>query len=444
MKPILFFLLLPVFCFGQYLIPSTPYIISSGPSEGYERPRLVITANNSPFVIWSKPSTPKAIKARKWNGTDFDSAFDLVNADLMPTGFIGPEITTKGDTVYLIFESLLHNNHVIYLKRSFDGGLTFSDTIRVSDNSNTHKFSMPNISVREDGNPIVSYMQCLPNWTDWKQVVKTSFNFGMSFSPSTDVSALASGEPCDCCQSTLVTTGSNVYLLFRNDDSNIRNTYIAKSTDDGLTFTATQDLDDINWVLNACPTSSPVGAVIGDSIMVVRRNGGSGINELYKSNVSTDNLQKSYFIQVESAGSSLQDKAEIATDLNNFVTVWEENRNGNMECFYSVIGSDGKGLYNGLISDTITFGHKMEPDITYGGPYAGTFSVVYSAANAQQVHFVYSPLMYVTAIDESSDSNDKKLLKSVDLLGKTVIPESNKPFFNIYNDGSVERKIVVE
>ena len=115
-----------------------------------------------------------------------------------------------------------------------------------------------------------------------------------------------------------------------------------------------------------------------------------------------------------------------------------------MECFYSVIGSDGKGLYNGLISDTITFGHKMEPDITYGGPYAGTFSVVYSAANAQQVHFVYSPLMYVTAIDESSDSNDKKLLKSVDLLGKTVIPESNKPFFNIYNDGSVERKIVVE
>jgi len=437
-------LLLPIFSYGQYLNQSTPYILSSGPSEGYERPRVVITANNSPFVIWSKLSTPKAIKGRKWNGTDFDSTVDLVGHDLKPTGFIGPEITAKGDTVYLIFKSLLHSNHIIYLKRSFDGGLTFSDTIRVSDNSNTHKFAMPNISVREDGNPVISYMECLPNWTDWKQVVKTSFNFGMSFSPATDVSALAPGEPCDCCQSTLVTNGNNVYLLFRNDDSNVRNTYIAQSTDDGLTFTATQDLDDIDWVLNACPTSSPVGAVIGDSVMVVRRNGGSGINELYKSNVNIYDLQKSYFTKVESAGSSLQDKAEIATDLNNFVTVWEENRNGTKECFYGVIGNDGKSLYNGIISDTAAFGHKIEPDITYGGPYLGNFSVVYSAANAQEVHFVYGPLMYVAAINEASDSNDKKLLKSVDLLGKTVIPESNKPFINIYNDGSVERKIVVE
>jgi hypothetical protein len=445
MKPLLFFLLLPVFSFGQYLNLSTPYILSSGSSEGYERPRVVITANNSPFVIWSKPSTPKAIKSRKWNGTDFDSTVVLVGNNLKPTGFIGPEIAAKGDTVFLIFESLLHNNHVIYLKRSFDGGLTFSDTIRVSDNSNTHKFAMPNISVREDGNPIISYMESLPNWTDWKQVVKTSFNFGMSFSPATDVSVLAPGEPCDCCQSTLVTNGNNVYLLFRNDDSNVRNTYIAKSTDNGLNFTATQDLDDINWVLNACPTSSPVGAVIGDSIMVVRRNGGSGVNELYKSNVNTDDLQKSYFTKVESSGSSLQDKAEIATNLNNFVTVWEDNRNGNKNCFYSVIASDGKSLYNGMISDTATFGHKTDPDITYGGPYSGNFSIVYTASTQHEVHFLYGPLIFVVAaINESSDSNDKKLLKTVNLLGKTVIPESNKPFINIYNDGSVERIIVVQ
>ena len=444
MKSFLFFCLLPIFSFSQCLSPSATYIISSGSDEGYERPRVVMTANNSPFVIWSKSSAPKAIKARKWNGTDFDIAFDLVNAGLMPTGFIGPEIAAKGDTVYLIFESLLHNNHVIYLKRSFDGGLTFSDTIRVSDNSNTHKFAMPNISVSEDGNPVVSYMECLPNWTDWKQMVKTSFDFGMSFSLAADVSALAPGEPCDCCQSTLVTNGGNVYLLFRNDDVNVRNSYIAKSNDDGLTFTDTEDLDDINWLLNACPTSSAVGAVLGDSIMVVRRNGGSGVNELYKSNVNKDDLQKSYFTQVESVGSSLQDKAEIATDLNNFIAVWEENRNGNKECFYSVIGGDGKSLCNGVISDTTTFGHKIAPDITYGGPYLETFSVVYSAANAKQVHFVYAPLMSVSAINEASDSNEKKLIKSVNLLGKNVIPENNMPFMNVYNDGTVERKIVLE
>ena len=445
MKNLILFLFFPFLTFGQQLQLNNPIIISSGSAEGYDRPRVVITANQSPFVIWSKATTPKAIRGRKWNGTAFGNAVDLVNADLMPTGFIGPEVAAKGDTVYLIFESLLHNNHVIYLKKSFDGGFTFSDTIRVSDNSNTHKFAMPNIGIREDGNPIISYMESTTSWTDWKQMVKTSFDFGTTFSAAVDVSALAPGEPCDCCQSTLVAKGDNVYLLFRNNDNNVRNTYIAKSADNGVTFISTHDLDDVNWVLNSCPTSSPVGAVLGDSIMVVRRNGSSGINELYKSNVNANDLQKSYFSKVEYTGSSLQDQPKIATDLNHFVSVWEENRNGVKECFYNVQASDGKSLHNSVLSDTITFGRKLEPDIAYGGPNtADVFSIVYTASTAHEVHFVYSSLMLVSAVHELEGMGDKKMLKSVDLLGKKVIPESNKPYINIYKDGSVERKIVVE
>jgi hypothetical protein len=449
MKNIILFLFFPFLTFGQQLQLNNPIIISSGSAEGYDRPRVVITANESPFVIWSKATTPKAIRGRKWNGTAFGNAVDLVNADLMPTGFIGPEVAAKGDTLYLIFESLLHSNHVIYLKRSFDGGLTFSDTIRVSDNSNTHKFAMPNIGIKQDGNPVISYMESTTSWTDWKQIVKTSFDFGTNFSTAVDVSALAPGEPCDCCQSTLVTKGNNdVFLLFRNDDSNVRNTYIAKSTDGGVTFTTTEDLDDVNWVLNSCPTSSPVGAVLGDSMMVIRRNGGSGINELYKSNVNTNNLQKNYFTQVQQTGSSLQDQPKIAGTWDYggvFVSVWEENRNGVKECFYNVQASDGESLHNAVLSDTITFGHKIEPDIAYGGPTAAAvFSIVYTASTAHEVHFVYSPLMFVSSVNELDGIVNKQLLKSVDLLGKKIVPERNKPYINIYKDGSVERKIIIE
>jgi hypothetical protein len=161
--------------------------------------------------------------------------------------------------------------------------------------------------------------------------------------------------------------------------------------------------------------------------------------------VNANDLQKSYFSKVEYTGSSLQDQPKITSDLNYFVSVWEENRNGNKECFYSVIGSDGKSLCNGILSDAITSGHKSEPDIAYGGPNAtDVFSVVYSASTAKEVHFLFSPLMHVNSINESYNFGDKKLLKSVSLLGKTVVPESNKPFINIYNDGSVERKIVME
>ena len=119
MKNLILFLFFPFLTFGQQLQLNNPIIISSGSAEGYDRPRVVITANESPFVIWSKATTPKAIRGRKWNGTAFGNAVDLVNADLMPAGFIGPEVVAKGDTLYLIFESSLHNNHVIYLKKSF-------------------------------------------------------------------------------------------------------------------------------------------------------------------------------------------------------------------------------------------------------------------------------------------------------------------------------------
>jgi len=444
MKQIIFFLLIPFFSLAQQLVPDNYIVISDGPTEGYDRPRVVVTANSSPFVIWSKLSSPKAIRAKKWNGTAFGNAVNVVTSDLMPTGFIGPEIAAKGDTVYLIFESLLHANHVIYLKKSFDGGLTFSDTIRVSGNSNTHKFAMPNVAVRADGNPVISYMECLPNWTDWKQTVRTSFDFGMTFSSAADVSTLAPGEPCDCCQATLVTNGNDdVFFLFRNDDNNVRNSYVAKSLDGGITFTATQDLDDVNWVLNSCPTSSPVGAVSGDSIMVIRRNGGSGVNELYKSNVNINDLQKNYFTQVESSGSSLQDQPKVATDLAHFVSVWEENRNGVKECFYNVMLSNGSSLYNGVISDTAVFGHKLKPDIACGSADGG-FSIVYSASTAKEVHFRFSPIMYGVGVTEDSNPQDKRLLKSVDLLGKTITPGSNKLFLNIYKDGTVERKIIIE
>ncbi len=446
MKNFLFLLYIPFFTFGQVqLTPQNYTVVSSGSSEGYDRPRVIVTANNYPFIIWSKLSSPKSIKAKKWNGTTFGNAVDVVGSDLMPTGFIGPEIAAKGDTVYLIFESLLHANHVIYLKKSFDGGLTFSDTIRVSENSNTHKFAMPNVAVCEDGNPVISYMECLPNWTDWKQTVRTSFDFGTTFSAAADVSSLAPGEPCDCCQSTMVTNGNNdVFLLFRNNDTNVRNSYIAKSNDGGLTFTSAQDLDDVNWVFNSCPTSSPVGAVNNDSIMVVRRNGGSGVNELYKSNVNMNDLQKSYFTQLDASNAPLQDKAEIASFKNSpnwSVVVWEENRNGVKECFYSIIDDNGANLNAGVVSDTSIFGHKIEPDITYVG--GDTFAITYTASTQHEVHFVFVELSDVVSINELNSPN-RKVVKTIDLLGRDVNPDINKPFINIYNDGRMERKLIIE
>ncbi|MBC8266886.1 MAG: prolyl oligopeptidase family serine peptidase [Flavobacteriales bacterium] len=49
----------------------------------------------------------------------------------------------------------------------------------------------------------------------------------------------------------------------------------------------------------------------------------------------------------------------------------------------------------------------------------------------------------ITAIDEMKNIN-KKLLKITDILGRETIPTKNTPLFYIYDDGTVEKKIIID
>ena len=81
---------------------------------------------------------------------------------------------------------------------------------------------------------------------------------------------------------------------FRNNNNNERNSYIAKSIDGGISFIATADMDDYNWMLNACPATTPRGVVVDDSLVVVKRSGATGNNEIVCSSVNMIDLNYSY------------------------------------------------------------------------------------------------------------------------------------------------------
>jgi len=435
---LIFLLTIPTFLFSQFTF--TPEIVISDNTTGYGRPRMAIIANDIPVIIWFKEGGNQSIKISRGNGDGtFSSPIDVVGSDLDPTGFIGPEIAAKGDTLYIAFICGVQNN-AIMLKKSFDGGLTFSDTIRVSPKDNNYKFAMPNVVVKEDGNPVVSYMKCLANYTNWEQMVTVSFNFGFSFPAEVDASAMAPGEPCDCCKSTIVTQGNNVFLLFRNDANNVRNMYISKSTDGGLTFNDYQDLDDLDWVINSCPTSSGNGVVNGDSIMVVRRNAGSGVHQLYVSNVNTGNLQKSYFKELDPIGTGLQDKAEIAGEENVYGMVWSDNRSGNNSCYFSYTTNGINNLSTTIeMSDSLANGHKTFPDIEYSN---GKFFFVYRYNTGHSIIYKELDISGINAIN-TPIVTDKNLVKTTDLLGRETKDIRNTPLFYIYEDGRVEKRIIL-
>ena len=60
---------------------------------------------------------------------------------------------------------------------------------------------------------------------------------------------------------------------------------------------------------------------------------------------------------------------------------------------------------------------------------------------AEYVFYTYS---LTTSNINTSNTNQKKLLDVTDILGKSIIPKYNMPLFYIYDDGTVEKKIIIE
>ena len=443
MKKTLYFLFLPIFCFSQNLTWTNYETISSG-IDGFGRPRICLTDNNNPFIIWTKDSSPKTINASKWNGNSFSSIYSILPNGLSPAGgWQGPEIASISDTIYIVFVSTSVVNNAIYLIRSFDGGINFSDTICVSDNSNINRYNLPNVTINNMGHPIVSYMEYELNWQDPKQIVKVSNDYGTTFGLPVNGSSISPGEPCDCCRSDIVVNNNDVYLLYRNNDNNIRDSYISHSTDGGQTFTSFIDIDFVSWNFPNCPSSTPRAIISGDSLVVARRSGAiNNVNEMYLTAVNSSDLQFVYNNKIDPIGFGLQDYPELAGNEDTIGIVWQDNRNGNLlDCHfsYSVLGSS-KLSGSIMMSDSNTLGTQSDPDIVYANK---TFHFVYINNSAHKIIYVNATIDQQTIINEPS--SEKKRLENIrNILGVATKPILNTLLFYIYDDGTVEKQIIIE
>lgn len=444
MKKLLIILfLIPFLSISQDLEWSDYQSISSG-SDGYGRPRICLTHNNNPFIIWTKDNSPKTINASKWDGNSFSSPYSILPNGLDPAGgWQAPEIASSSDTIYIVFVSTAITNNAIFLIRSFDGGLIFSDTIRVSDDSNLNRYNLPNVTINDLGQPIVTYMEYELNWHNPRQIVKTSNDYGTTFSAAVNGSNLSPGEPCDCCRADIVSSGNDIYLLYRNNDINIRDSYISYSNDGGLTFSSFVDIDFVSWLFPNCPSSTPRAIISGDSLIVARRSGAiNNINEIYLSAVNKFNLEFSYNNVVDPLGFGLQDYPELAGNEDTIGLVWQDNRNGVLDCYFSHTFLGASSLNGSVkITDSSSMGNQTDPDIAYSNK---VFYFVYVDNSSHEILFVTASIKENVSLISIKDVEKKRLLEIRNILGEVSNPVKNTPLFYIYDDGTVEKKIIIE
>ncbi len=297
-------------------------------SFGNVRPRITHNASGNPLIIWGKSAD---LMYTRWDGSAFTTPIRLNpnGVTIASATWMGPELAAHGDTIYIVYKQTpedLASSH-IWLLRSFDGGATFLAPVQV-ENTGTDKSRFPTVTTDDEGHPIIAFMRFNAAFHEARWVVTRSYDFGETF--TTDV--LASGwssqqsEVCDCCPSTVHSSGDNVVVVYRDNNENLRDSWAGVSADGGLTFTRGVNIDQNNWMIEACPATGPDAVIIGDTLYSTFMSAANGQALVYYNETPINDLSTPPSTPVPGSGEALQQNfSRFASSGNAAALLWRHS-----------------------------------------------------------------------------------------------------------------------
>lgn len=411
MKTIVFLLavIAPFSFFAQQgIVWGDELTVADGSMYGNIRPRLAIDANGDPIVLFGKSGAGDLFVSKRVGGT-FSTPVQVnpVGLDTYLANWTGPDIAASGNTVVVVFKAQPISTGNIYAVRSTDGGLTFSDTIRVDDYDAGQTW-MPALDMDDNGNPHVTYMTFAPAGGDERIAVSHSTDGGLTYLPMQTVTSSVPGIACDCCPPEFVTNGNYQLALFRNNETNIRDIWGSLSEDGGSTFPSVANIDQLGWSINSCPSTGPHGVISGDSAYVVFASRASGDYRVYvsASGVSGGLSMNSVTMMTPptSLSSDQQNYPRISGDNDTLVMIWEEREMVNTDVLAAVTTT---GDVNALTSykarvNVNTDGFQGKPDVVFKN---GVVHAIYQDIQSGNVIYRSGTIADVTGMEELSSLN---------------------------------------
>ena len=297
----------------------------------------------------------------------------------------GPGMAVRDDDVFVTFKAQPENSGFVYVVKSTDGGKTFGDTVRVSDN-NWSRF--PEVAVLPNGNPVVTYMDFDPDFKDPRYVVSVSNDGGKSFQDVVSATEEAPGEACDCCPGFIMADNDRITILFRNNDNDLRDIWASISEDGGKTFHLAEDIDEQQlddwWLSIDGSRSHHRWAIVWLAVWMSGASGNSMIN------IGTSALiDLSVGMNAEITPDVMngnQNYPKIVGDKDLLAVVWQEvaNSSRNVNLALSTKGPSGFSSYTPEQVNVNSKGVQQSPDIEYDGEY---IHVVWQDITAQKLMY---------------------------------------------------------
>jgi hypothetical protein len=408
--------------------------ISIGEGFGFNHPQIEITNDGLPFVIWADQST-RNMYTSKYDGiSQFSTPLSInpANLDVQSYNWSGADVAIESDNVFVVFRSLGYETGHVYLVKSTDNGLTFSDTVRVDDLS-TGFGQYPDIAVHQD-TVWVTFMDHDANGLNSQYVVSRSVDGGATFQTETMTSSIVGAEACDCCQPEIIVNNEYVIVYFRNNDNNIRDIKGVISFDRGVTFSTWFSVDDHLWNINACPSTGPDSRFLDANTSVTTYkttfNGSAQVyvNEYNHLTNSSTNIARVYDSESDNL---LINFPQIATNNGVIGIVWEAKgteQGSGTDIFINSSSTGATGLYaSNAFNLTNVTGNQNKPDIALT---SNKFHVIYTDLSDGILKYV--TLQSLTEIKENSN------LPIISIHPNPVINEINIDFIeNSNRDGQL-------
>lgn len=348
------FLLFSSSLFAQVF--TTPVKVNMGGSGLADRsPMMKLDRNGNIYIAWVRGADgmgngPIAMSVSTDGGTTFSMpavvcADANCNSNFQRTAnFV---IDTKSN-IHLVWTGPRVNSQPdIWYVRSTDQGKTWTTPVTVCDANDSSKYAQdfPAIACDSSDNLYVSFLDARETQRKTSSNVHLYFtrstNGGMSWSVNKKVESLPGnmGGTCECCGLKIVSSPEgHLFIAFRANIMNVRDIWLARSLDKGMTFMPSLKLSSGDWTINACPVSGPniaVDAAEGAHIVWrdVRDDSG-GISHVYYAYVPSGSNTTPANTAFDAAGAQMQNYGDVAIYGNIRVLTYQTMNYGTRYILY--------------------------------------------------------------------------------------------------------------
>ncbi|KAF6242581.1 hypothetical protein C6988_07865 [Nitrosopumilus sp. b1] len=259
-------------------------------------------------------------------------------------------------SILIFLTTLILGLSIFSIPHGYGDGFNFHTPVNLSNDGTTSLF--PDIA--SDGDNIFVVWQDDDGAGLFEIFLRGSTNNGTTFAATKNISNLANTFVIGFESPKIITSGSNVYVVWDDDDPGTPQIFFTNSTDNGANFDSSENLSNSFGF-----AENPKVAIDGSNVYVVYQDDDPGPIEVFFTN-STDNGRNFDTPVVISNTIGFSEQPEIAVSSGNVYIVWHDDVDGDNDIQF-VRSTNNGDSFSARTDLSVTTEESRDPRISTNG-----------------------------------------------------------------------------